>query len=325
MSILILDTSNLLYRTFFGHKETGDIDSDFALHMAFMTMNKFYKKFKPDTTILTFDGKNNWRKRYTKSVECMSEKHYKGNRRLKFTPEQERQYQRFLRHIEEFQQIMREHTAVVCMQHDEVEADDIISGIVDAYASEDEDIYIVSRDRDLTQLQGKGTDTFYPNVKQIDPFTDKFLTIEDGIKYVLKIKDPKPLDHKYVNTEYLLFCKCIRGDAGDNVQSAFPGVRRTRLNKAYDDPYEMTNLLNHKWKDPNNKEFKVGDLIKEGKLLMDLRSQPKAIRLKIFNTILEEMDNHGKFDYFKFLRFLGQYNLPKISQKAEDLIPLLDG
>lgn len=331
MTILVLDTSNMLYRTFYGNQKDA-LDADFALHMAFMTMNKFYKKFKPDTTILAFDSKVNWRKGYTKSEECLSQKPYKGTRRKDQTPAEERKYKQFIQHVNEFQNIMREHTKVVCMGEEGLEADDIIGGIVEAYGEDadetgyGENIYIVSRDRDLAQLQGRGKNTFYPNVKQYDPFTDQLITIESAVKNILKIKDKKPLDDKYVNHEYLMLCKCIRGDTGDNVQSAFPGVRRTRINKAWEDDFQMVNLLEHTWKDGiKDKEFRVRDLIKEGKLLMDLRGQPDNIRNKIFKTILHEMDNPGEFNYFKFLKFLGDYNLPRISKSAEDFIPLLNG
>jgi hypothetical protein len=122
-----------------------------------------------------------------------------------------------------------------------------------------------------------------------------------------------------------MFAKCLRGDKGDFVQSAYPGIRRTRINKAFYDSYEKTNILNNTWEDGLlNKTFNVGELMKENNLLMNLREQPKDIRIKIFNTILEEMENTGKFNYFSFLKFLGDHQLNRISKQLENFIPLLD-
>lgn len=326
MSILLLDTSNMLYRTFFANKEQ-QIDSDLALHMAFLTMNKFYKKFRPTTTVLAFDKRGTWRKKYTTSEECYSTKPYKGDRRKNMTPMQRKKFNEFIEHINEFEDIMRTNTSVVCASCEGLEADDIIAGFVQAYGEIDggEDITIVSRDRDLAQLQGKGRNVFYQNVTQYDPFNDKNITLETATRDLLNLKKKVVLEPKYINNEYFLYAKCIRGDKGDFVQSAFPGVRRTRINKSFDDSYEKTNLLNETWEcGIREKTFQVGKLMEENNLLMNLRAQPKHIRTKIFTTIMNEMDNPGTFNYFTFLKFLGDHDLKRISKQLENFIPLLD-
>ena len=80
-----------------------------------------------------------------------------------------------------------------------------------------------------------------------------------------------------INAKYFMFEKAFRGDAGDNVMSAYPRVRSTRLQKAYTSDYELTNLLNETWDfaDPTTGDittFRVGDLYNENQLLMNLRA-----------------------------------------------------
>lgn len=327
MKYLIADITNMLYRTYFGNRD-AQIEPELALHMSLMTLNKFHRQFSPTQTILAFD-RSSWRKTYTKSDECYSPKVYKSNRRLKQTPADEEKHRRFLEHIREFEEMIRENTGIVCMAGKDLEADDIIAGLVRAYGEDPEDeldeLIIISRDRDLAQLQGKGRDTFYPHITQYDPFTDKKITIESAIKDLFKIKDKKPYPDEYVNTEYFLYCKCLRGDTSDFVQSAYPGIRRTRINKTFDNPFEKTNMLKETWSDPNGREFSVEKLMKEGNLLMNLRDQPKVIQTRIFKTILEEQENVGMFDYFEFGKFLARNKLERINKSLNNFIKLLNG
>lgn len=325
MKFLLFDISNILYRTFFVNKNLNVEESTgLAHHAALMSMNKFYKQFKPDKVIITSD-RSSWRKKYTASKECLSQVPYKGNRRQKMTPAEKRKFAIFIKHVEEFEEILHVHTSLPVLANEGLEADDLIAGFCQAYGEDGEDdIIIVSRDRDLAQLQGNGKDKIYTNITQYDPTTGKKITIESAIKDLLKIKDMKPIPFEHNNVEYFLFAKYLRGDTGDNVQSAFPGVRRTRINKAFADPYEKTNLLNESWKcGLRNKEFVVKDLVKEGELLMDLRQQPNDIRTRIFQTILDGMEDPGTFSYFDFMKWLGKHELKKISENLDRFVNLL--
>ncbi len=123
-----------------------------------------------------------------------------------------------------------------------------------------------------------------------------------------------------------MFEKCIRGDAGDNVQSAYPRVRRTRILKAYEDEYEKTNIMEHEWtlpSDDGEKKFTVKDLYKENILLMDLEAQPEDIQRLMVETVLHGLQNPGKFSYFNFLHWLGQYGLERVAENLESYVPML--
>lgn len=324
---LVFDVSSILYRTFFQNKnEDIIISTGLAHHMALMSMKKFYNKFTPrKKVIMTFD-RPSWRLVYTESDNCISGRKYKGNRRQKMTPREKAKFAAFQEHIGEFEEIMRKHTGIMCLSAEGLEADDLVAGICEAFGTDGgDDIIIVSKDRDLAQLQGKDKDIFYTNIQQWDPSTGNQITIETAIQDLLKEK--KPIPHELVNVDFFLFAKKLRGDKGDNVQSAYPGVRKTRIIKAWNDEFERVNLLNHTWKNEDKKEFIVKQLFDEGDLLMNLRSihpQLNSIRLEALKTIFNEMQNPGKFSYFKFLKFLNDYEMDKITDSLESFIPLLN-
>lgn len=324
MKYLIFDVSNVLYRTFFANKQ-HDVDTSTGLanHTALMSLNKFYKQFKPHKVIMAFD-RGSWRKDYTRSDECISGKPYKGNRRQKMTPAEKEKFMRFIAHVNELEEIMREYTSVVCLGADGLEADDLIAGFCEAYGWDtDDEIIIISRDRDLAQLLGEGKDKIYSNIMQYDPFSGKEITVKTAIYDLLKEKKEGAVPEDLLHVDFFLYAKGLRGDAGDHVQSACPGIQKKRIFASYRDPYEQQKVLHKTWKDENGREMVVKKLYNEGQLLMNLRKQPEEYRRLMFETILHEMENPGKFDYFRFLQFLGKYDMDRIADNLENFIPML--
>lgn len=297
---MIVDVSNLLHRTFYVHTtEEFDLITAAAYKSTFLTLNKYYKDFAPNKIVLAFDDHNNWRKKYTANGECVTKRQYKGNRRQNLTPKQHEQYVLFLKFIDDFEELLKRHTSIVCIKGKELEADDIIAGFVEAFAEEHK-VTILSQDGDFKQLLRN------ENVQLCDPASKNITTGKD------------------IDVEYLLFEKFFRGDATDNVQNAYPGVATKRIQKAFTDKFELANMLQHKWKDPKDQtEYKVGDLFEENKILMDLRKQPEEIRDRIFEAIEEAFMNQGKYSHFDFLGFLGRYDLKEVSKSVSNLIPLL--
>lgn len=300
---LVLDMSNILYRTFFTHKnEDVETVAGLAMHSALMSVNKFFKTFKPRKKIVMAFDRPNWRKVYTKSDECISKKIYKGNRRQNMTAKEKERYEVFINHIADFENMMRDHSSAVVLAGDLLEADDLISGMVQTFSLEEENSFvIVSSDKDLIQLLG------YPNVTLINPQDGKERSLEDWGG----------------DSEYFLFEKCIRGDTGDNVQSSFPRCKSTRIRKAFDDPMERVNLMHETWKHVDGREFMVKELFNENRMLMDLRCQPEEIQKDIIGTVLEGTKNPGTFSYFHFMKFLGKFELKKIAEQAEVFTAML--
>lgn len=307
---LVFDATNIIHRTFFAQEgsakrqaqkhtagglandENGMTDDQalagLAHYIALATLNKYYTRFNPDKVILTFD-RSNWRKVYTKSDKCLSGAVYKGTRRQNMSDSQQDAFRRFCEHINEFEEIAREHTAMVVLSGDLLEADDLIAGVVQQY-HHTHDITIISADKDLLQLLR------HDSVALIDPATGNARSLSDY----------------NMDADYFLFQKCLRGDMGDNVKAAFPRVRKTRIQQAYTDPFEYDKLMKEEWTTPDGKKMVVGDLFKENKLLMDLSAQPQEIIDSMYDIIEEGITNPGKFNHFKFLRFCGKFGLRKV-------------
>lgn len=307
--ILVFDISNMLYRTFFVNKQKHSVEESAGLahHSALITLNKYFRTFKPHKVVMAFD-RTSWRKAYTADEElCISGKPYKGNRRQNMTPAEKEMFAKFTRHLNDFEDMMDRKTSVVCLAGDGLEADDLIAGVTQIF--EDDEVIVVSADKDLVQLLRN------PNVKLIDPASGK---------------DRRAmLNEEYGgDVDYFMFEKCIRGDTGDNVQSAFPGVRKTRIKKAYTDAFEQVNLMNESWSigdkgSDDYKEFLVKELFEENKLLMDLTAQPDVIQDRIKDTIEKAFDDPGEYSHFHFLKFLGKYELKKISEQVDNFVQML--
>ncbi len=307
MKYLLFDAGNILYRTFYVHKNEDDMTiAGLAANTALLTINKYYKENKPCKVVMAFD-RHSWRKDYTNSDECVSVKKYKGNRRLNMTAKEEARYKLFLEHVAEFEDMVRECTSIAVIADDGLEADDGIAGMCQTLSvtEPNSEIIIVSQDKDLIQLLR------YPNVRLVDPATGHDRSLNDWNN----------------DADYFMFEKCIRGDAGDNVQSAYPRIRKTRIQKAYDDAYERTNVMEHTWEMPigdgETKEVIVKDLYKENILLMDLTAQPDDIQKRMVTSVLNGLRNPGKFEYFQFLQFLGKYEMERVADNVENFVPML--
>lgn len=309
MKILVFDISNMLYRTFFANKtkHSAEESAGLAHHSALITLNKYFRTYQPHKVVMAFD-RTSWRKAYTLDPDlCLSQKPYKGNRRQNMTPAEKEMFAKFLQHLRDFEDMIARKTSVVCLAGDGLEADDLIAGVVEMF--EDDEVIIVSADKDLIQLLRNDS------VKLIDPATGK---------------DRRQLlnDDYGGDVDYFMFEKCIRGDPGDNVQSAFPGVRKTRIKKAYADPYEKINLMNETWSlgesgTDDYREYTVKDLFEENILLMDLQAQPEPVKDRVRSTIEQSFSDPGTYSHFDFIKFLGKYDLKKISEQIDNFVKML--
>lgn len=301
MKRMVLDTSHLLFAVASAHARHSEQDpkdlAGLAVHSAINVLNKYYKKFKPGEIALIFEGRKNWRKAYTRSEACISKRLYKGNREKGGDS-----MEIFFELINAFQDLIRSHTSLLCLQHDELEGDDSFAAYVQHYADiEGEEIIGVSGDRDFVSLLK------YKNFTLINPDTGKPRLVAD----VCGVDD----------AEYFMFEKAIRGDKGDNVFPAYPRVRVTRIKKAYENDLERLNLFNETWSelqdDGSERIMKVGDLFEENMLLMALDKQPENIRQIMSTLVPTARENAGKFSIFHFSRFCGKYGLAQIGDRVD--------
>lgn len=274
--------------------------SGLCMHILFQRVQKYFKQHDPDYIVFAFENKNNWRKAYTKSEDCISKNPYKGNRVYDSSMEY------YFKMLDAFKETCTHHTSIICLSAEGLEGDDLIAGYCQLYANDDHEVIVLSGDKDFIQLLKN------PNVKLINQRDGK--------------ERNQPGDKIYFDDlEYFMFQKCMRGDKKDHVFSALPNVRETRLKKAFTDEYERLKLMNETWEaeiDGKPITYKVGDLFEENKLLLDLTKQPEEVRQYMFEHIKDEVNNLGKTSLFHLQKFLGQFELKKISDTLPNFMDI---
>lgn len=309
--VLVYDISNILFRVASVQKHSNPFAREaqpedlvgLCMHISIQSIYRWYEKFRPDFVVFAFEGGNNWRKTYT--AEVKARKQYKANR----VPDPSMNH--FYELIDAFYKTMQAHTSIACLKIDGMEGDDAIAGFCQIYAHPEREITIVSGDRDFIQL------TKLPNVTLIDPASGKQRNGKNDKDYVEDL-------------DYWIFLKCIRGDMGDYVPSAFPGVRETRLKKAFVDQYERANLMNETWVetipqeegDPIEKRHRVGDLFEQNVILLDLFKQPDDKRAYLLEQVDAQVKSTSTYNHFSFLRFLDKYQLNKLRDEAVKYVNL---
>lgn len=322
---LIVDISNLFWRSVAAQQRYGPADATdsagLGLHMCLMSLRKHYNAIQPHSVAVAFEGKQNWRKTYTKSEECYSKRLYKGNRVL------DPNMAVLFEVLKSFEDLVTNHTRIATLQHNLLEGDDLISGYAQYFSQphegspEGDEVAILSGDKDFVQELDN------PNVTLINPDDGKPRTLID----VCGVDD----------AGYFMFEKAFRGDAGDNVLPAYPRIRKTRLQKAYGvrgteanaewaDAFELSNILAHQWEfldteTGDKRMMSVEKMFEENNLLMNLRGQPEDIRNLIRETVIEQSQRTGEFNFFKFNQFLGKYKLQQVADRASDFVGLFSG
>lgn len=293
---MVVDTANVLFRVASAHGKYGpqgtpEEKAGLAMHIALNTLNKYYKQFRPDEFAVTFEGAQNWRKTYTKSAECKSQRVYKANR------VKDPSMIPFFELIKAFEDLARNHTSVICLAHPLLEGDDLFGGYVQHHTANGDEVIGLSGDKDFVQLLK------YKGFRLINPDDGKDRTCDDP--------------------DFFMYEKAFRGDSGDNVISALPRVRKDRLIKSLTDDYEFTKLMNETWTytDPETQiatTYSTKELFEENQLLMNLEAQPQDIRDLIAQTIAHESEHHGKYSHFHFTKFCGKFGLKQIADTAQN-------
>lgn len=317
MKYALIDTAN----TFFRARHVASRNSDtwekigMALHLTLASVNQAVKRYGIDHVVFCLEGRS-WRKDVYGP--------YKKNRivdETQVTQEEIEENKMFWETYDLFTTFLREKTNVSVIRHERAEADDIIARFIYLHPSDQH--YIISSDTDYVQLISE-------NVFQYNGVGNELITLEgyfkDNGKPILdkKTKQPKLLE----DPQYLLFKKIIRGDAGDNVFSAYPGVREkgtknsVGILEAYEDRtkqgFKWNNFMLQRWTDHNGTEHKVRDCYERNRMLIDLTAQPDdvkelvdtAIRNGVRTTTTPQVGIH-------LMRFCGKYELNKISEQAD--------
>lgn len=219
---LIIDTQNLFMRVRHGVR-APDTEQQLALalHIILSSIKKVWNQFDGTHTVFCLEGRS-WRK----DVYAP----YKANRKaaaIKRTPREVEEDNVFFEVMDQFVKFVAGQTNCTVLRHPEAEADDMIARWI-ALHPDDQHI-IISSDSDFQQLVRENV-KIYNGIAAL-LYTHEGVYDKDG--NIAKNKHGKELP--IPDPDWLLFEKCMRGDDGDNVMSAFPGVRTKKLQEAYAD------------------------------------------------------------------------------------------
>lgn len=317
MNYVLIDTANMFFRARHGAHRASDSWTrlGFALHVTLMSANKVARRFAADHVIFALEGRS-WRKDFYKP--------YKANRaqaRAALTEQEQEEDRLFWETYDQLTKYLSERTNCSVIRHANAEADDVIARWIALHPRDHHTI--VSSDTDFVQLVAD-------NVDQYNGITDELITIR-GI-FDAKgqpVKDKKTKEAKSVpDPQWLLFEKCMRGDASDNVFSAYPGVRtkgtknKVGLIEAFADRdkkgYNWNNLMLQRWTDHDGQEHRVLDDYERNRQLVDLTAQPSDIKRMVDQAIAEQISHKDVGQVgVRFMQFCGKYELTKCGDAAE--------
>ncbi len=139
-----------------------------------------------------------------------------------------------------------------CLEHDGCEADDVIYALTQYLPGHK---IIVSSDKDFEQLMND-------QVWLFDPRTQTYRRPAQNVKFDL-------------------FLKCIRGDRGDNIPSAYPRVLTKRLKLIFENEQERQKMFDQ----PHPAGGKIQNHFERNQRLIDLSNIPEhleeALKIKI--------------------------------------------
>ena len=316
MKYALIDTAN----TFFRARHVASRNSDtwekigMALHLTLASVNQIVRRHGIDHVVFCLEGRS-WRKDVYGP--------YKKNRvvdAMSVTEAEKEENEMFWDTYEKFTTYLKEKTNVSVLRHERAEADDLIARFVNLHPNDTH--YIISTDSDYVQL-------ITDKVFQYNGVTNELITLEgyfkDNGKQVLdKEKKPKLLE----DPEYLLFKKIIRGDAGDNVFTAYPRApekgskNRVGIREAYEDRnaqgFRWNTFMLQRWTDHNGVEQRVRDCYQRNKMLIDLTAQPEDIKQVVDESIRTGVRTNTTPQVgIHLMKFCGKYELTKISEQAE--------
>jgi len=317
MNFLLVDLSNLYFRArHVAHRQaTLDDRLGMSLHLALGSVHKPWREQGMKShVVFALEGRS-WRKEIYKPYKAQ-----RAEQRAALTDKEKEEDALYWQTYEELIAYLKTKTNCTCLQHPNLEADDLIAGWVQSHPSDNH--CIVSSDSDFFQL-------IAPNVTQYNGITDETITLEGYFdskgKPILdkKTKLPKKLEEP----AWILFEKCMRGDTSDNIFSAYPGVRKkgtktkVGLLEAYADKkskgFAWNNLLLQRWTDHEGNEHRVLDDYERNKTLIDLTAQPEHVKVIMMETIAAVKDHKMVSGIgMHFMKFCGKHNLVKLSEQS---------
>ena len=309
---LLVDTQNMFFRARHVAQRGASLDEKIGLafHIMFNSVKKANNMFNGDHVVFCLEGRS-WRKDVYEP--------YKKNRKVvldKRSPREQEEDQYWWEAYDDFLDFLVEQTNSSAIRSSVAEADDVIALWIEAH--KDSKNVIVSSDSDFYQL-------ISPTVSLYNGMTNQIVTAngfydeKDNPVIDKKTNQPKGAP----DPEWLLFEKCIRGDSSDNVFTAFPKVRKTKIKEAFDDRHNQgfvwNNFMLSKWTDHNGNDMVVKDCYERNKQLVDLSQQPDEVRTNILTEIVRAQNSKSIEQVgVRFMKFCNKYSLEKLAQNPTE-------
>ncbi len=225
--MILVDNNQIILSALFAQmKSTGEVDENLVRYMTLNMYRLIRSKFKKQygDMILCHESKNSWRRDYFDE--------YKLNRK-KQKETSSMDWDEIHAILERIRQEVKENFPYKNMRVDRCEGDDIIAVLTRRFHL-DEEIVVVSSDKDFQQLQK------YDGVVQYCPRKKRFLNCE--------------------NPDYFLFEHIVTGDSSDGIPNVFSdddtfiteGKRQNRIIRKkldiwYHNQQDFSKTCQHGW------------------------------------------------------------------------------
>ena len=313
---ILVDTANTFFRARHVIRGSTEDKVGMSIHTVLSSVRKAWRDFKGDHIIFCLEGRS-WRKDHYAPY-----KRQRSDARAAQSPREQEEDRVFWETFDEFKDFIINKTNCTVLHHQQLEADDLIAGFIQAHPNDNH--VIISTDGDFAQL-------IAPNVKQYNGVMEITTTHEGYFDAKGKpVIDKKTKQVKTApNPSWLLFEKCMRGDTSDNIFSAYPGVRekgtknKVGLREAFADReskgYSWNNMMLQRWSDHEGVEHRVIDDYNRNVILCDLTAQPEEIKTLIKETITTATTAEKNIPQvgIRLMKFCAAYDLNKINEQIE--------
>jgi 5'-3' exonuclease len=322
MRYLLVDTANLFSRARHSTPKGADTWSKLglALHITFNGILKADRLHRPDHVIFCLEARS-WRKDHTGT--------YKANRKVlrdKMNIKEAEEDSEFWACFDDLTKWLDARTNATVIRVERAEADDLIARWIHNHPSDQHTI--LSNDSDFLQLLA-------PNVDIYNGLTNQLITLDGYFDdWGKPVVDKKTKQAKLIeDPAWLLFKKCMRGDASDNVMSAYPGVRergsakKVGLTEAFADKdkkgFNWNNMMLQRWTDHNGVEHRVLDRYEANRELIDLTCQPADIKQAI-DSVMQQIPSKDMPQIgTQLIKFCSKYELTKMTENVKALAEVL--
>ena len=337
----VVDLSNLFHRS--RHGSMGDTETKvgLALLIVFRSLRKLCRELKTEHIVFAVDN-GSWRYGVYPA--------YKSRRRLEranATPHEQEENAMFFSALESLSTYLDTQTRCTVLKSSGIEGDDFVARWIVKHPTDEH--VIISGDSDFVQLLA-------PNVSIYDAINQRMIRTENivgpegkQLAFIVspkdgKIKVGKPEPDFVPEVDWwkkAMFLKLIRGDVGDSVFSAFPGVRydgkKHSIGAAWEDRhekgYDWNNLMFQTWDklvatangEKLTETVRVIDEYRINEGLIDLTKQPEQIVRQMDAAIDEAITRQLPTNVgMGFLKFCKKHDLPSLEKEANDHVMYLN-